>query len=37
MKFPRTTALVDLLMDWTPDARTLRRILVETPERLFAD
>lgn len=27
--------LLDLLMDWTPDAATLRRILVETPERLF--
>jgi 2-pyrone-4,6-dicarboxylate lactonase len=29
--------LVDLLMDWTPDTRTRRRILVETPERLFAN
>ena len=27
--------LLDLLMDWTPDAATRRRILVETPERLF--
>ena len=27
--------LVDLLMDWTPDLRLRRRILVETPARLF--
>jgi 2-pyrone-4,6-dicarboxylate lactonase len=27
--------LLDLLHDWTPDAETRRRILVETPERLF--
>jgi 2-pyrone-4,6-dicarboxylate lactonase len=27
--------LLDLLHDWTPDADTRRRILVETPERLF--
>jgi 2-pyrone-4,6-dicarboxylate lactonase len=27
--------LLDLLHDWTPDAQTRRRILVETPERLF--
>jgi predicted TIM-barrel fold metal-dependent hydrolase len=27
--------LVDLLVDWTPDAATRRRILVETPARLF--
>ena len=27
--------LLDLLFDWTPDADTRRRILVETPVRLF--
>ena len=27
--------LLDLLMDWTPDEATRRKILVETPERLF--
>jgi predicted TIM-barrel fold metal-dependent hydrolase len=27
--------LLDLFMDWTPDATTRRRILVETPARLF--
>jgi len=27
--------LLDLLFDWTPDAATRRRILVETPEKLF--
>lgn len=27
--------LLDLFYDWTPDAATRRRILVETPERLF--
>jgi len=27
--------LLDLLFDWTPDAATRRKILVETPERLF--
>jgi 2-pyrone-4,6-dicarboxylate lactonase len=27
--------LLDLLFDWTADAETLRRILVDTPERLF--
>ena len=27
--------LLDLFMDWTPDAATRRRILVETPDRLF--
>ena len=27
--------LLDLLHDWTPDAATRRRILVETPARLF--
>jgi predicted TIM-barrel fold metal-dependent hydrolase len=29
--------LLDLLFDWTPDAETRRRILVDTPARLFAD
>ena len=28
-------ALVDLLMDWAPDPRTRRRILVENPEVLY--
>jgi predicted TIM-barrel fold metal-dependent hydrolase len=27
--------LLDLFHDWTPDEKTRRRILVETPERLF--
>ena len=27
--------LLDLLMEWTPDADVRRKILVETPERLF--
>jgi len=27
--------LLDLLFDWTPDEATRRRILIETPERLF--
>jgi predicted TIM-barrel fold metal-dependent hydrolase len=27
--------LLDLLLDWTPDEATRRKILVETPERLF--
>ncbi len=27
--------LLDLLFDWTPDEATRRKILVETPERLF--
>jgi predicted TIM-barrel fold metal-dependent hydrolase len=27
--------LLDLFMDWTPDETTRRRILVETPARLF--
>ncbi len=27
--------LLDLLMDWTPEEATQRKILVETPERLF--
>jgi predicted TIM-barrel fold metal-dependent hydrolase len=27
--------LLDLFMDWTPDEATRRRILVETPEKLF--
>jgi predicted TIM-barrel fold metal-dependent hydrolase len=27
--------LLDLFMDWTPDAETQRHILVETPQRLF--
>jgi 2-pyrone-4,6-dicarboxylate lactonase len=27
--------LLDLFYEWTPDAHTRRRILVETPERLF--
>jgi 2-pyrone-4,6-dicarboxylate lactonase len=27
--------LLDLFCDWTPDAETRRRILVETPQRLF--
>jgi predicted TIM-barrel fold metal-dependent hydrolase len=27
--------LLDLLFDWTPDEKTRRRILVETPARLF--
>ncbi|MGA2567811.1 MAG: amidohydrolase family protein [Pseudolabrys sp.] len=27
--------LLDLFFDWTPDERTRRRILVETPDRLF--
>jgi 2-pyrone-4,6-dicarboxylate lactonase len=29
--------LLDLLHDWTPDEETRRRILVETPERLFGE
>jgi 2-pyrone-4,6-dicarboxylate lactonase len=29
--------LLDLFMDWTPDAETRRRILVDTPERLFGE
>jgi predicted TIM-barrel fold metal-dependent hydrolase len=29
--------LLDLLFDWTPDAEMRRRILVDTPARLFAD
>ena len=28
--------LVDLFHDWTPDEATRRRILVDTPARLFA-
>jgi len=32
---PDDGRLVDLLLEWTPDAATRRRILVETPERLF--
>jgi len=27
--------LLDLFYAWTPDEQTRRRILVETPERLF--
>ena len=29
--------LLDLFYDWTPDEEARRRILVETPERLFGD
>jgi predicted TIM-barrel fold metal-dependent hydrolase len=29
--------LLDLFMDWTPDEATRRRILVDTPARLFGD
>jgi predicted TIM-barrel fold metal-dependent hydrolase len=29
--------LLDLFMDWTPDAAVRRKILVETPMRLFGD
>jgi predicted TIM-barrel fold metal-dependent hydrolase len=28
--------LLDLFYDWTPDEKTRRRILVDTPARLFA-
>jgi predicted TIM-barrel fold metal-dependent hydrolase len=27
--------LLDLFMDWTPDKAMRRKILVETPKRLF--
>jgi len=27
--------LLDLFFDWTPDRKTRRRILVDTPARLF--
>jgi predicted TIM-barrel fold metal-dependent hydrolase len=27
--------LLDLLFDWTPDEQTRRRVLVDTPARLF--
>jgi len=32
---PDDAILFDLLADWAPDERTLRRVLVENPERLY--
>jgi 2-pyrone-4,6-dicarboxylate lactonase len=32
---PDAGHLLDLLFDWTPDEATRRKILVETPARLF--
>jgi predicted TIM-barrel fold metal-dependent hydrolase len=29
--------LLDLLFDWTPDEATRRKILVDTPTRLFGN
>jgi D-galactarolactone isomerase len=32
---PNDAVLFDLLAEWTPDAGTRRRILVENPEELY--